>query len=520
MQLEAILVAASVVVATAFLFRKRKPSDLVAASTPVLNGWQVLIQWVLKPDRANVLKALQDAIQRRPDLIDASFFRITLWPFLNLHILNGPDGFQTMFNHRATDNQDASYRHLLGNLLPYPPEDSNFKTIPIIIQTQKSEYLEKYAQEYIIPSMVNFLKSREIQMIDGTGTIPDLVEAMYDLICKMACESLVGYTTGHRQDFLDRLQDVVSRSDAENLIKRNPLHIIAPSFVKKEREAVFEEYLQLLKEIVNHYVANHQDVLNLSGPEKKAYKDNDLAESVIRALWKESIDDFDFSTFYTSLFGLIFAAVANEFVVASLYIMHLSKNKKELELAREELGPVIEYLNASGAFEGKEKVEGFSVKILEGMPRLEAGVLETIRLGMVGFAPRYFEDEVTLKDGTKIPKGLHAWYFLTLLHRSESLPLGEPDEFNPSRFIVSSQTGELKAVNPITNTSAITFGYGRHPCAGMKFALLQIKFLSAMMLARWDFDFPDVDLSRMPLSFVGTARPAKGAAKMIFRKRF
>ena len=62
----------------------------------------------------------------------------------------------------------------------------------------------------------------------------------------------------------------------------------------------------------------------------------------------------------------------------------------------------------------------------------------------------------------------------------------EPYKYDPSRWLGGDST-------PDTSYPFLGWGAGRHPCPGMRVAKLEIKLITAVFLARYEYDLVDKD---------------------------
>ncbi|KAK2652105.1 hypothetical protein Ddye_011961 [Dipteronia dyeriana] len=80
-----------------------------------------------------------------------------------------------------------------------------------------------------------------------------------------------------------------------------------------------------------------------------------------------------------------------------------------------------------------------------------------------------------------VPKGVHIWSFVPLLHRDSDNWGPDANEFNPDRFRggISEACKHPQAYVP--------FGYGTRLCLGQSFAMLQLKLVLCLLLSRFSF---------------------------------
>lgn len=131
---------------------------------------------------------------------------------------------------------------------------------------------------------------------------------------------------------------------------------------------------------------------------------------------------------------------------------------------------------------------------------------------------RVAADEVTLSDGTIIPKGAA----VTVLIDSFSDPniYSEPDKFDSHRYLtLRSQPGQENNWQLATpSPEHMGFGYGAHACPGRFLAANEIKVAIIFMLLRyeWRQDSP----KDTPLIFsYGTENMANPQMQVSYKRR-
>jgi cytochrome P450 len=113
---------------------------------------------------------------------------------------------------------------------------------------------------------------------------------------------------------------------------------------------------------------------------------------------------------------------------------------------------------------------------------LEAVIKEALRSRPVVYdAPRLLDAPLEV-GGRRVPAGWFAAPLIWLIHQDpQAFP--EPERFRPERF--------LGAGAEAANRSWMPFGGGRRYCAGAQLALLEMKVITAEVLARVDLAVPD-----------------------------
>lgn len=116
---------------------------------------------------------------------------------------------------------------------------------------------------------------------------------------------------------------------------------------------------------------------------------------------------------------------------------------------------------------------------------------------------RVIHSDLTLHDGITIPAGT---VIGTASHAITHDPkfYGNPAKFDGFRFVPASPGSETAASEPApvppsfvtTNTSNLSWGYGKHACSGRFFATFEIKMIMAYLLTHYDLKFAQGGLQR------------------------
>ena len=114
---------------------------------------------------------------------------------------------------------------------------------------------------------------------------------------------------------------------------------------------------------------------------------------------------------------------------------------------------------------------------------MEACIKESQRVSMAKvLLRRNLRDEFRI-GGKVVARGDFLAYSLCDAHlNSEYYP--DPDRYDPDRWL---QPG----LAPTATYPFLGFGAGRHSCMGVKMAKLEMKFISAMFLTRYDYELVD-----------------------------
>lgn len=118
---------------------------------------------------------------------------------------------------------------------------------------------------------------------------------------------------------------------------------------------------------------------------------------------------------------------------------------------------------------------------LNKVPYIEAVLKESLRLNMTGIH-RAASRSTTLREGTFVPLGACVVVSVYAAARMKNIWGEDAAEYNPDRWI-DETTGKMKHVNPF---QFVTFGGGPHQCVGMRFALLEMQTVIAVLFSRFD----------------------------------
>jgi cytochrome P450 len=124
-----------------------------------------------------------------------------------------------------------------------------------------------------------------------------------------------------------------------------------------------------------------------------------------------------------------------------------------------------------------------SPDMLQDLTYLEAALRESLRLyPLFAFNRRVAFKDVTLSDGTFIPKDTYVALASYAMGRRTDVWGPDAAEFKPERFLDPSNPSKLRQVS---SYQFISFGAGPRSCVGMKLAMLEMKTVLAKTLARF-----------------------------------
>ncbi|KAI6042744.1 cytochrome P450, partial [Pisolithus marmoratus] len=171
---------------------------------------------------------------------------------------------------------------------------------------------------------------------------------------------------------------------------------------------------------------------------------------------------------------------------ASIYVFtqalyNLAAYPQYVGLLREEVEAVIQQY-------------GWTKEAMALMWKVDSFLAETLRLQGVTVASihRKAMKDLTLSDGTFIPKGTHLLVPTCVFHRDSSV-YEDPDTFNPFRFSQLRDDGDENARYQMVGVTRdyLPFGCGKHACAGRYLAATELKTMLAHILTSYDVKLED-----------------------------
>lgn len=174
--------------------------------------------------------------------------------------------------------------------------------------------------------------------------------------------------------------------------------------------------------------------------------------------------------------GLTFAAIHTTSDLLTKSMQYLVTYPEYIQPLREEM---IENLSK----DGWKKTTLYQMKLLDSFLK-EVQRLSGPSLTMMH---RTTLDDVTLTDGTTLPKGASLKVFLDTHFNSSVYP--EPHKFDAYRFLkLRGQEGQENSWQFVTTSAEHAgFGHGQHACPGRFFASNEVKIVLCYMLLKYDW---------------------------------
>ncbi|KAI8801901.1 cytochrome P450 [Cladochytrium replicatum] len=164
-----------------------------------------------------------------------------------------------------------------------------------------------------------------------------------------------------------------------------------------------------------------------------------------------------------------FVTTAN---ASSWLLIHLADDPSLQRRVREEIESIV------------PKDADLTIDHLSQMAFMESLAREVIRTHLPTAAARMAVSELEY-EGLRIPKGSVVAFPHVSVHYSED-NYEDPFAFKPDRFLGGERKDELEISENIRNCTLLTFGAGRHPCLGMRLAMIELKVLAYEILTQYD----------------------------------
>ncbi|ETS84447.1 hypothetical protein PFICI_02472 [Pestalotiopsis fici W106-1] len=125
---------------------------------------------------------------------------------------------------------------------------------------------------------------------------------------------------------------------------------------------------------------------------------------------------------------------------------------------------------------------------------------------------RYVEQQVTLSDGTVLPKGSRLMIAANFM---DPEVYDEPEKFDAERFVKKRQeSGQENSWQLATTTPEYTlFGHGQHACPGRFFAINELKVLLCHLLLKYEWRF-NPEKGRMSPRFIANTKAIAGETEI------
>ncbi|KAL1982503.1 hypothetical protein VTN96DRAFT_1228 [Rasamsonia emersonii] len=206
--------------------------------------------------------------------------------------------------------------------------------------------------------------------------------------------------------------------------------------------------------------------------------------------------------------GLSVAAIHTTSQLLTNIIYDLAAYPEYVAPLREEIKTVLQQEN------------GWKASALTKMKLLDSVMKETQRLNPAAPLNRLVMKDITLSDGTVLPKGASVAISSHPVMTDASI-YEDPERYDGRRFWRKRQEpgNEHRYQFVTTSPEHLGFGHGQHACPGRFFAANEIKIVLAHLLMKYDWTFADKDRGRPKTLTIGTENIVDPTVVLLFKSR-
>ncbi|KAI1410685.1 cytochrome P450 [Hypoxylon sp. FL1857] len=341
------------------------------------------------------------------------------------------------------------------------------------------------------------LVARPASVLHQEWQVTDVTQSVYFLLYRLVQRS-VGATEISEDDRLLRHTLRIFESFERNT---SLAHIIFPWLITPKYVARYiagaRLYIAIRRILNRRNKAGHREEDAL----QYVYDQNNDTDKVVRFI-----------------FSALASSVTMTGAAATWLPAFLSDAPEWQERCREEVDAVVFKYRKDPTQSPNDVLATLSLQIWESdFPILHSCLQETLRITSTGtfFRKNVSGSDIPLGDsGDVVPDGSYATYLPDSVHMDPRV-YPDPLEFNPARFHDARISEEEE---PHT---FLGWGSGRHLCAGMRLAKVQINIILVHMLANFDFELSDEKgrqkLGTMPSVDRNLLRPEKSHVPIYIR---
>ncbi|KAF7356521.1 Cytochrome P450 [Mycena venus] len=184
---------------------------------------------------------------------------------------------------------------------------------------------------------------------------------------------------------------------------------------------------------------------------------------------------------------ILFASVTNTANLFAWTLVYLELHKEWKDRVNSEVTTFLQDTGLHASQNLRDDMAYVPLSLMdEKLHTIELVINEVLRLLASGpFIRRNIGDDLVV-DGVHIPKGAFIMFPVEDLHRNPKM-FPNPDVFDPTRFTAENVEQRKKY-----GTTFLGWGGGRHPCVGKRTALLEIKMMTILLMAQYQFSLTDV----------------------------
>ncbi|KAI6040413.1 cytochrome P450 [Pisolithus marmoratus] len=325
-------------------------------------------------------------------------------------------------------------------------------------------------------------------------------EVMRKIVCRTSNRVYVGLPLCRDPDWIElNSRFAIDWITDANILKMFPT-FLAPFVSKilpnaagsikratKQLEPVIKERLRCMREYEDEWSDKPDDILQWLIDEKQ--------ESSTR-LFALRVLTINFASIYL---------ISNTFTQV---LYNLAAYPQYVEPLREEVDAIIQE-------------HGWTAEAIALMRKVDSFLAETLRhqgVLLVTIQRKAMKD-LTLSDGTFIPKGTYLFVPTYTVHR-DSAVYENPDAFDPFRFTRhhTDRDEDISHQMLAMNQDYLPFGYGKHVCPGRFLVAYEMKTMLAHILTSYDVRFEDGAFRPNNIHWDMTVI-ANSTARVMFRRR-
>jgi len=452
-----------------------QPSQWGANSTSIFIALSIAIfsalVWSSSDDKINGLFHLINAwtfFSRRYDFFRDHFTKtgLTIFRFRLLQhrviAMAGEPNRKIFFNDRNLDLGEG-YRILLGGVPRL--EDINVDTSQDATEFVKrlSLLIRKERIDLVLPLLLEDVNRRMKEW--GTEGKMNPFNEVYDLVFQMTVRMATCRELSEDREAVTRL--------AKNYwdIEKNgtPFSVLLPWFPSSAKKAKTKATMDLYTTLSSYVEARRKASTPSMDP--------------IDLLISHGISNNDITG---TVIGIVFAGVINTGVNSCWALLHLGINPKWKRKAIDEYEALVEkYTNTTSSDPLHARLSTIPLEAWENeLPSLEAIIRETLRIsGSNAVLRRNVGKDIQVGEAT-IKRGDFLAYSTADVNLDPDI-YTNPMTFDPDRY------GPGREEDRKASLGYLSWGAGRHPCAGIKIAKLEIKIVLAMILLGYEYELVD-----------------------------
>ncbi|KAI6159827.1 cytochrome P450 [Pisolithus thermaeus] len=325
------------------------------------------------------------------------------------------------------------------------------------------------------------------------------VDIIREIVCRASNRVFVGLPLCRNPDWIDLNSrfavDVATDANILNLFPKILVPLVSKKLpntaagiarAMKHLDPIIRERLKCMKEHGDDWCDKPNDILQWLMDEKQEFSTRQLTLRVLT---------INFASMHST---------TNTFTQA---LYNLAAYPQYVGPLREEVDAII-------------REHGWTKEAIALMHKVDSFLAETQRLEgvLTSSVQRKAMKDLTLADGTFIPKGTHLSVPTYVFHR-DGVVYDSPCKFNPFRFSKLSDRGESARHQMVAVTQDyFPFGYGKHACPGRFLAANELKTMLAHILISYDVKFED-RVSRPTSIHWDLNVIADPTVRVMFRKR-